>query len=415
MLAQTMVPLLALLTAASPPPVAQDGSWLAWHGCWRNVANDAPPGEVLCILPGSDAAEMRMLTVVDGRVAETTTVRADGVARPVDDGGCRGTETARWSEDGRRVFLTAELDCEGIRRESSGAIAMVAENEWLHAQAATVAGQHAARSIRYRAIAGTNMPAEVRAAIDDARTLAREAARLHVSAPMNIEDVIEATSFVAAPALEALLAARGAGFDMDARKVVRLEEAGVPGSVIDMTVALSYPTRFVVSESSVAAPAAEPTYRPGTAGWADSCYDPFLDMYRYGRACDDIRFGYRSRYGYSRYGYSPWGYDPYGWRYPSGPGVPVVVIIQPREDDEPSRGPSQLVKGAGYTRGTTATGSAGPRTGATSAGAGSTTRPSTTTGSGSSTTSSPPATSSGSTGRTAVPRTGGGGGGGGGQ
>lgn len=407
MLMHVVVPLVGLMATATPAPGVTDGSWLAWHGCWRNVAEDAPVGEVLCVLPGADAAEVRLSTVVDGLVTETTTVRADGVAREVSEGGCRGTETANWSADGRRVFVRAVLDCEGLRRETSGVMAMVAEHEWVSVQAASVGGRDAARSVRYRAITGTNMPAEIRAALDDTRGLARESARLHVSAPLDLDAVIEASTRMPAPAVEALLAARNAGFVVDARRIVQLEEAGVPTSVIDMVVALSFPARFAVRESEVSPRAEQPAYRGGTVGWAEPCYDPYWDPYPYfgyGRVCSRY-----SRFGYSRY--SAW--DPYGWRFGYGTGSPVVVIIEPREGDSPRRGPGQYVKGVGYVPGgsTGSSGSAQPRSG-TSAGSATTTTTTTTSSSGSGSTTNPPASGSGSssTTRRAVPRTGGGGG-----
>lgn len=408
MLMHAMVPLIGLMATVSPTPVvAQDGSWLAWHGCWRSMTEDTPVGEVVCVLRGADASEVRLSTVVDGVVTSTTTIRTDGVARELSEGGCRGTETARWSADGRRVYVKAVLDCEGIRRETSGVLAMVAEQEWVSVQAASVGGRDAAHSVRYRAIAGTNMPAEIRAGLDDARELARESARLHVSAPLDLDAVVEASTQMPAPAVEALLAARGTGFDIDARRIVQLEEAGVPNPVIDMVVALTFPARFAVREAEVA-PVAESGYRDDNRGWAESCYDPYWDpypYYGYNRTCSR----YYGRFGYSRY--SPW--DPYGWRYGYGTGSPVVVIIQPRDDETPQRGPAQYIKGGGYTRVSTASsGSAQPR-GSTSAGSAGTrtTTTTTTTSSGSGSTANPPASGSGSsTTRRAVPRTGGGGG-----
>jgi hypothetical protein len=425
-----MLPLAVLLAASSPAlpatavaatvsqPSARDGSLLAWHGCWRVSAEDAPEGRILCVLPGADAAETRFVTVADGVIEGTTTLRVDGVARPVEEGGCTGTETARWSRDGRRVYLRAELMCQGVRRVSTGVLAMLAETEWVDVQTYAVGEQHAVRILRYRAVADADIPAEFAQAFDRATSLARETARLYAAAPLQVDDVIEAGSYISTPALQALLAAHGHGFRIDARTLASLHDAGVDQSIIDVMIALSYPTRFAVR--SPEGDRIDSTYRQRGYALEDECYDPFMRRYFYGDACYYGRgFGY-SRYGLGYgyygygYGYSPWGYDRYGWR--SGTG-PVVVIVRPDGETPPVRG-GAVVKGGGYTSGgssgSTGRGTAQPRS------AGNPNHPAPSVSSpassgsatGSATGSSTPAsTSSGSsTGRTAVPRNSGGGG-----
>jgi hypothetical protein len=421
---------LAVLLAASPttmPAAAaeatasqlsvRDGSWLAWHGCWRISAGDAAEGRILCVLPGADAAETRFVTVADGVIEGTTTLRMDGVARPVEEGGCTGTETARWSQDGRRIFLRAELMCQGVRRISTGALAMLAETEWVDVQTYAVGEQHAIRILRYRAVADADIPADFAQAFDRSTGLAREAARLYAAAPLQVDDVIEAGSYISTPALQALLAAHGHGFRMDARLLASLHDAGVDESVIDVMIALSYPSRFAVRTPE--GDRIDSTYRQRGYALEDECYDPLLRRYFYGDACYYGRglgysrygFGYGYYgYGYSPWGYSPWGYDRYGWH--SGTGS-VVVIVRPDGETPPSRG-GAVVKGGGYTSGggsgSSGRGTAQPRS------AGNSNHPapsvSSPASSGSATGSSTPAsTSSGSsTGRTAVPRNSGGGG-----
>jgi hypothetical protein len=289
---------------------------------------------------------------------------------------------------------------------------MVAENEWVDVQTVTIAGQHSSRVRRYRAITGASVPADVRAALEDGRQLVRESARLQASAPLEIEDVIEATSQLPAPGVEALLAARNHGFGLDARKLVQLEQARVPASVIDVMVALSYPNAFAVQEPDTERQA------PQQTGYAlpsiDECDYPLWDDYwryrPYRRAYDRC---YDRYYGYgwgSRYGL--WNDGYYGWY---GSNGPVVVIVRPDDGDDGERTPGRAVRGRGYTRGdgTTERGVAQPRSTAGSSDRGSVRpQPSTSTGSTSTGRSSGDSGSSGSgssTGRTAKPRTGGGG------
>lgn len=408
MTTRVWIPIAALLATAPVQAAAvadaQQGDWAAWYGCWRAVDVTDGAAPLVCVLPGADASSVRIATIEDGQIAEETVVRADGVAREIEEGGCTGSESAFFSADGRRIFTRAELACSGLGRLSTGVLAMVSETEWVDAQALTVNGQHAARTIRYRAADATEIPSWISAELPQDQQLAQETARLDAAAPLEIDAVIEASRHVAAPVVEALLAERQHGFGLNAGKLVRLREAGVPTTTIDVMVALSYPARFAVApQRGMRADNGEYPERNAARSYLEDCYDPFFTSSRYG--CYNSRYGY----GYSRgggiYGYSPYGYDPYGWNYGTRP---VVVIVQPDDGEgvEPRGG--AVVKGRGYTRTGTARGTANPRgtdrTVSAPDRATSTSKPATTT-------SKPATTSSGSTSkptRTAKPRGGGG-------
>jgi hypothetical protein len=387
------------------PAAAASSGWQAWLGCWRPVGEAAPADALVCVVPGQDAQSVRMISLEDGAIIEESVMRADGTARPVTDGGCTGTESAAWSQDGRRVFVRTELDCDGMRRTSTGVIAMIAENEWVDVQAVEIAGQHAARSVRYRAVRSEQVPPEMAALLPTGQHLLHESARLHASAPLDIAAVIEASRQTSAPVVEGLVAARQNAFGLNARRLLELEAAGVPTSVIDMMVAVSNPQRFAVREQPREERQAT-ALRPTSSLYTD-CRDPYTFRRMTRLECERMmQYGYGSygynSYGSSRFGYSPWGYDPYGWRYGNSP---IVVIVQP--DREERRG-GQMVRGQGYTQGSGATTTRGaqPRDQATSRPAdtgSSAARPAATSGSGSTNDTGT------NTGRRAVPRTGGGG------
>jgi len=389
----------AALVMCALPAGAQETGWTAWQGCWQQAGDEAPTGQVVCIAPAVEAKAVRVVTLQDGAVAGETIIRADGVARPVDEGGCRGTETASFSADGRRVYTRAELDCEGVRRVSTGVLAMITELEWLDAQAVGVGEQHATRVVRYRP---APVPVVMQGAISEERSMAVSAARLHAAAPLAVDHVAEASRVLAQPVVAALLAARQHGYDLSPRTLVQLRDVGVPAQTIDVMIALSYPEKFRVREPAPRTGDTDIGYPRGRTAFAGECYDPYRTTRRYSDDCYD-RYGYGYRYDrYRRSAYSPWGYDPYGWRHDN----PVVVVVEPVDANENN---GEVVKGRGYTRTTGATGNATPRAGsgrsresspaATRASSGSTERTTrTTTGSSS---------GSGSTGRTAKPRGGG--------
>jgi hypothetical protein len=394
---------------AAPQSVAHSdgsGGWAAWIGCWRPTDEDAPLNALVCVVPGETAGSVRMLSLEDGAVVDESVVHADGRPRGIEEGGCTGTETASWSRDGRRVFMRGDLNCDGVQRVSTGVIAMIAENEWIDAQAVAIGEQHATRAIRYRAVPISQVPAVVAALLPADRQLVQQSARIHAAGPLDIEAVVEASGAVAAPALEALLAARQHGFSLNAARLAELERRGVPVAVIDMMVALSHPEVFAVQQRQREPAAGQDAWgRAGIGMRYSECADPRFARMRVD--CDPFYAYGSSRYGYgygSRFGYSPWGYDRYGWHY--GP-TPVVVIVRP--DDSGTSTGGEVVRGRGYTSGGAAgTGRSAqprePRPAASGASqGGSATQPAATTGSSSSGTSSGT-----STGRTAVPRGGGG-------
>ncbi|HSJ32883.1 MAG TPA: hypothetical protein VK933_15690 [Longimicrobiales bacterium] len=400
------IPIAALMAAAPVQAAvvdAQAGDWAAWYGCWRAVDSTDGKAPLVCVLPGADASAVRIATIEDGQIAEETVVRADGVARDIAEGGCTGSESAFFSADGRRIFTRAELACSGLGRLSTGVLAMVSETEWVDAQALTVNGQHAARTIRYRAADPTEIPSWISAELPRDQQLAQETARLDAASPLEIDAVIEASRHVAAPVVEALLAERQHGFGLNAARLTRLQEAGVPASTIDVMVALSYPTRFAVApQRGMRSDNAEYPEQNAARSYMEDCYDPFFTSSRYG--CYNSRYGYGYSRGRGIYGYSPYGYDPYGWNYGTRP---VVVIVQPGDGEVADPQGGAVVKGRGYTRTGTARGTANPRGADRSVPA----PASATSSKPATTTTKPSSTSSGSTSkptRTAKPRGGGG-------
>jgi hypothetical protein len=336
---------------ATAPTASESSDWTAWLGCWRPTGEDAPAAALVCITPGDTPSSIRIVSFDEGEMVAESIVHADGQPRPVSDGGCTGTETASWSQDGRRVFTRTDLDCSGVRRVSTGVIAMVSEVEWIDAQAITVADQHAARAVRYRSVRAAAVPPAAAHLVPE-QQLVGEAARLNASRPLDFDAVVEASAVVAEPALEALLAAHQHGFGLNARTLVELERRGVPASVIDMMVALSHPRTFAVQAPSARAGFPVERDRAGRV-LAERCMDDWNAAART-RECDRYYgqryspFGYYNRYGYNYgYGYSPFGYDPYGWHYGRGP---IVVIVRP--EDSGTRGSGgEVIPGRGYTRG----------------------------------------------------------------
>lgn len=392
-------------SAVAPNREVTDPRWSAWYGCWRPEALDGvtAPAHLVCVLPASGDG-VSIATIANGKIVSEQTVIADGSRRATDEGGCKGFESASWSRDGRRVFLTSELNCGAdIQRKSSGILALVSTGAYVDVQSVDVGGEKASRTVRYIAVYATEMPEIVKARLQN-EPLARESARVRAASPLDFEDVVEATRVVGSDAINGVLVARRAGFSLNAGRLRELEAAGVQPATVDVMVALSYPKHFEVEEATPRAGRTENVWggdNTRTArGYGSTCYDDFA----VDRSFVDYAYDpYGSRY--SRCGnnsfYSPYGYDRYGWGY--GRGGQVIVVAGSSKADEVN---GVAVKGKGYTRRGEATGTARPKDApaTTTRAAGTTTTGSGAVKSGGSGGSS----SSGATARTAKPKGGGG-------
>ncbi len=230
---------------------AEDTRWLPWYGCWEATDSESMDGAQLLVcfdpLPGSEGVRIR--TLVDGELLATEEIIADGVPVPAEDGGCEGTRVAEWSSDGSRAFVRSELACaEGVSRSTAGVMALARDGtQWIEIHSVRVGDREevlgmrsfrpaSAETIREQ---GLQPPAEERAlAIRTARTLA--------AGPLSPVDVVEVSEQAGAGVARVLVAEVGQPFDLDARAMRELTRQGLPGEVLDVMVAVSWPERFEV-------------------------------------------------------------------------------------------------------------------------------------------------------------------------
>lgn len=416
--------------AQATQPTTQNLRWQAWFGCWRG--SDVQPSEngpFVCVRPTAEPSAVEVAVVDSGRVTNRDTLDASGAERPVDKQGCKGTQRGDWSADTYRVFLHAKLECEGgLSRTSNTIVGITPTGEWLNVQSVTAFGTTVVRSVHYTdANDAKGLPAEFSSAAAE-RAGAISTARVAASGALTVPSVREAVVRTDTAAVQAWIAQRGVRFNLDAGKLVQLADAGVPSSVIDVMIGVSYPEHFALNSTQLGAPSASDLGDANMGGlygdrsradclarmttlFLPLMYDPCMDFY--GRLGYD-RFGYDDylyRYGYGfsplfGYGYG-YGYNPYLGGYYSAP----VVIV--RGSDEPH---GRVVNGRGYTRGSaTASGGSSRSTGRSSSASsgsssasssGSSSSGSSSTGSSSAGASSSGSSSSGSSGggRTAHPR-----------
>ncbi len=226
---------------------------LPWLGCWDVIpeAGDEAQeprveNQTICVEPGSAPHALKMIVRIDGRAAAEETVVPDGSWQPVSDGGCDGWIRSIPSQDRRRIYLQSEATCaDGSPRQLSGASMIVSGVRWIDIHALRVDGVHELLIQRYRPVEA-DIPR-----LPGALPSASHAARLDAAAPLAVDDVLEALRVVDPAVVEAMLLEGDARFGVDSDLLLRLADADVPGEVIDLMVAMSFPEHFSVEAGEI--------------------------------------------------------------------------------------------------------------------------------------------------------------------
>lgn len=375
------------LTADAQSAAAMSGhsldtntAWNAWLGCWEPIDNRTrgaittagkparADSTMVCVLPVPGTVAAEFTTVTNGEIVGRVRVDPSGERRQRTIDECSGWESAAWSADRKRIYLQSELTCPGeIQRRSSGVLAFVPGLQWLDVQGVTIAEQTATRVQRYRAVDPTSalakqLPAEIVGTLERSKSLAVWTARSAAAKPLDIDDVIDASRRIDAPVTSAWLVEQAQGFSVNGKDLRRLNAANVPVPVIDILVALSYPTNFAINRDQTqhtptveeAPPTNVATARGrGAAPLASRTFwiwDPF-DLFELGLYGPTGFYGIRDYYGRSAYYYGPYrGYPGYGTSWYRGYAPVVIVPRYVAEEDfvPPARG--RVVNGRGYTR-----------------------------------------------------------------
>jgi hypothetical protein len=384
---------LSALVGLSPRPVAAqaaDSRWLPWLGCWQAEGAPSDAG-LLCVRPLDGQTSVEILRVTGTDVVSREVVWADGQHHQTSREGCDGWEEGSFSRDGARIFLSSSHTCEGgVERTGGGIMALVSPTEWLDVRYLGMGDNRTPWVQRYRAASDQQAEAAGMGGILADRAWAVRTARMAAAAAPSVDDVIEASQAEPAEVVQAWVAERKAPLKLDGKELERMADAGVAPDVIDIAVAVSYPSHFnVTAQPRMAEDAADRPMRGYYyPGWG---FDPFY--YRFGY--DPLYYG---AYGYG-YGYGYAGGYPGGYYGGYGYGYNPVIVITNTDQNPVSHG--RFVPGRGYTHGSSSGSSGSSGSAARAPSSGST---------GSSAGSSSSGSSSSSSARTAHRRGGGGGG-----
>ena len=356
--------LLAAAVARAQDTTLGDARWAPWLGCWHLLQDDReslaaaatnPDDVVVCVLPASGNRGVSMTTYVGGQSVLQQTVVADGARHPVSEPECSGSQTSEWSLSGQRLLTRADITCSGQPARTVSAITLMAAGPtWVDIQAVGTGQDAQVRVRRYRRT--DSLPQSVVLPADLQGRPVAVSARLAGPTVMTLEEVVDASRKVAAPAVAAALYETGSRFDLNGRTLKALDAAHVPDGVVDAMVALSFPGhvaidrpfRRLTGQTRGATPASVPrstrlpsySYSPSPY-YPPSVYDPYYAYHPY-----PPYYFY-----YWPFGYSSWWGDPYRPYYSPGRRP---VIIRPGGSARPGGGDrdrGHVVQGRGYTRG----------------------------------------------------------------
>jgi len=337
----------AWLVVVVPMAAAQevDSRWAPWIGCWRAMdGTEEPP--LVCVVPLDGEVAIELLTVIDGQVVSRESMIADGLQHMVSREGCEGVERAEFSSDSHRIYVRSELTCGvGGSRSSTGVISMISPSEWLEVRTMDADGKRVPWVLRYVQASRADYQAAGQENLIDTQGVDARMARLAASVPIAPKDVIEAVEKVSAETVQVWIVERAEPFPLDAGRLIEMADGGVPASVIDVVIAVTYPEKFAVNQGDPlglpqAGGGSSSAYDAGLNPFEDPFYDPYArsgySPYGYGSR-SSISVGYYGRYGYPYGGFGGYGGFGYGFGFSAGPypgyggwgdgiGAPIVIV-----------------------------------------------------------------------------------------
>lgn len=372
---------LLLGARAAAQSVGEPLPWAAFLGCWSNAAvgTDARNAPQTCFVPVDGSPEVIERLVLRGdEVTERTHLDASGRQLPLADTACDGWESARFSDDGARVYTSGEARCgDDAPQLFSGVIAIAPTGELVYVSTLRVAEQRSLRIQRLRGVGAEQLPESVRPALEPLlrRTQGARVAAAHRLGTAQVVDVAASVDEVTAEAWMVESTRDVSGFAIGRRDLERMAAARVPDRVIDMSVILANPGDFrVTMEHDVVATTRVQPVASGTGGgfsslemcdrfrhslwlmnswmyqmpmggwgpWGRPGF-PYMGMAGYSWFPECAPFGFYSRWAMSGF----WVGDAGRGVMPGYGGWPVRVGVSSQRI--PSSG-GRVVKGQGYTQ-----------------------------------------------------------------
>jgi hypothetical protein len=322
LLASVVAVALALPASSHAQQTVAGPRWQGWLGCWsaapaermRETGPEAP--RIVCVTPTPESDAVDVSAISEGKVVSQNRIDATGATHDVTAPGCTGTESARWSGDGRRVFLQSHVTCDGIATDMHAILAITRAGEWIDVRRVAAGGGSDVRVARYHDVGmPTVVPPEIANAFDRRNEILFHDARMLAGSSFSTKAIIEASHTVDAAVVESWVSEAGQAFPIDARSLNELASAGVPARVTDAMIAVSRPTEVATHHVYM--------YPYSPYGWnsVEGQYGGYERNRSYGpydrTSVDTWDQGNRSRLTVNIYEYDPWGWSafPFGYRF----------------------------------------------------------------------------------------------------
>ncbi len=238
---------------------------LAWIGCWVHRAETDQPSpepnpkaQRLCVESGNAPASLVLRAMAGDEVVAEQLLIVDGSKQQVSQDGCDGWKRSSLSADQHRLYLEAETTCEdGNQIRLSGASLIVSAGHWVDISVTRVGAERALVVRHYLRVSDEPTKEEADGQLVPTLHLpgtlpdTKSVARVVAAAPLEVDDVVEALDHLDSSVVEAMIVESETRFEMDAALLLRLDRAGVPGQIIDLMVAVSYPAEFAIDDEPV--------------------------------------------------------------------------------------------------------------------------------------------------------------------
>lgn len=223
----------AQTTRASDPP------FFPFLGCWRADSATTSEATLSCVVPVTGSADVEIVALSDGQIADRHRIDASGRPRTIDDQGCRGQEQTSSSSAPRRIYLRAALVCEpnGTAGDRTTLLSILPSGEWLQVESIRSGSGAITRVQRWRdAGVPASVPRDIATRLGKQR-LAVMTSRAEAASPLRPADVVEALHHTDSSVVRAWLLATAQPFKLTGDEMAALVKANVPAPVLQAMMA----------------------------------------------------------------------------------------------------------------------------------------------------------------------------------
>ncbi len=291
-----------------------------WLGLWSIVDDrataEAPDKSSMAkveIRPTADHQGLAITRRMPKQPDVSEVLVLDGTKKQVDSNDCTGWQAAKLIPEFGIITTSSETTCKESGSFSTSNMKLILSGDQMVDILAIKANGQTRLAVRRMLFEKDLIPSA-----DSKLSLTATAARTSVSAPWNLDTIIQLSGSVDSSALEAALLEKHTYLTLRSKSLKQMKAANVPKSIIDLLVALSLPDKFQIVKNgqvalkplAVSSPqASSPSLiYPGGFGYYPGSF-----------------FNCFSRYGYF-YGIDLWDstlpgncysyYSPFWWDYP---------------------------------------------------------------------------------------------------